>query len=328
MTAMQHNLARRGFSFTELLFAVVILGIGFIMIAAIFPVAIQQSKESTDQVIASEFARSLTVQIERAATSEMFPATGYGAANQVGQLVPIRTSSGLPGGILASQTTILARLTAADGVNSKPWIDLHGFSINGSDPRYGAVVLYRRDGSPADLTGASWSPFVQLTVLVTQSRNRPLYARDDAYAADGNVMLNLQARPVTFSVDGGVTPSRLSINTASEAYAQCLGDGAFVVLASDVNSSALAPADRGLYNGRVFRVGGLVTLAPNQAVYELQPGFDFPPDAGPDRRPGNADDVAQLDDVTGFVVGRAWENGRAEGAVQDIAVYTTVIRVK
>ena len=33
----------RGFSFTEVLFAVMILGIGFIMVAAIFPVAIQQA---------------------------------------------------------------------------------------------------------------------------------------------------------------------------------------------------------------------------------------------------------------------------------------------
>ena len=37
------SLRHRGFSFTEVLFAVIILGIGFIMIAAIFPVALMQS---------------------------------------------------------------------------------------------------------------------------------------------------------------------------------------------------------------------------------------------------------------------------------------------
>ncbi len=40
--------ARRGFSFVELMFAVVLLGIGFIMLAAIFPVGIRQQQETLD----------------------------------------------------------------------------------------------------------------------------------------------------------------------------------------------------------------------------------------------------------------------------------------
>ena len=43
--------ARRGFSFTEILFAVMILGIGFIMIAAIFPVALQQTETSQAETV-------------------------------------------------------------------------------------------------------------------------------------------------------------------------------------------------------------------------------------------------------------------------------------
>ncbi len=40
---------RRAFSFAEVMFAVIILGVGFIMIAGLFPVAISQSKSNADE---------------------------------------------------------------------------------------------------------------------------------------------------------------------------------------------------------------------------------------------------------------------------------------
>lgn len=53
-----HPIRRRsGFSFVEILFAIFILGIGFIMIAALFPVAIQQSQATS----AETFARSMGI---------------------------------------------------------------------------------------------------------------------------------------------------------------------------------------------------------------------------------------------------------------------------
>src|SRR5690348_14322699 len=39
---------RRGFSFPEVMFAVILLGLGFIMVAAIFPVAIRQSQANLE----------------------------------------------------------------------------------------------------------------------------------------------------------------------------------------------------------------------------------------------------------------------------------------
>src|SRR3954463_6543668 len=49
--------ARTAFSFTEILFAVMILGIGFIMVAAMFPVALQQTENSTSDTNAANMAR-------------------------------------------------------------------------------------------------------------------------------------------------------------------------------------------------------------------------------------------------------------------------------
>ncbi len=44
---------RRGFAFTEVLFAVMVLGLGFIMIAAMFPVTISQTQATAPSQCAS-----------------------------------------------------------------------------------------------------------------------------------------------------------------------------------------------------------------------------------------------------------------------------------
>src|SRR5579862_4528540 len=44
---------RRGFSFVEVMFAVIILGIGFIMVSAMFPVAIQQTQMNVEDAAVS-----------------------------------------------------------------------------------------------------------------------------------------------------------------------------------------------------------------------------------------------------------------------------------
>mgnify|MGYP003884520069 CR=1 FL=1 len=43
------SFGHRGFTFTEVLFAVLLLGVGFIMLAGIFPVAIRQAQTSVEQ---------------------------------------------------------------------------------------------------------------------------------------------------------------------------------------------------------------------------------------------------------------------------------------
>src|SRR5436190_23716135 len=56
---MNHRRAivRRGFSFTEVMFAVILLGLGFIMVAAIFPVAIRQSQANLEDTAGVNVAK-------------------------------------------------------------------------------------------------------------------------------------------------------------------------------------------------------------------------------------------------------------------------------
>src|SRR5687767_15540332 len=58
---------RAGFSFTEVLFAVMILGIGFIMIAAIFPVSLSQVSATNSETTGASVARGATLALQSVA---------------------------------------------------------------------------------------------------------------------------------------------------------------------------------------------------------------------------------------------------------------------
>jgi hypothetical protein len=67
--------ARRGFSFTEVLFAVMVLGLGFIMIAAIFPVTIRQTQSTLEETIGANVARGAVDYLQGMASEDLFPPT-------------------------------------------------------------------------------------------------------------------------------------------------------------------------------------------------------------------------------------------------------------
>src|SRR3954467_1132710 len=67
---------RRGFTFTEVMFAVILLGIGFIMLAGMFPVAIQQTQTNVEESTASTIARAAAHYMEESLTVDDVPPTG------------------------------------------------------------------------------------------------------------------------------------------------------------------------------------------------------------------------------------------------------------
>lgn len=77
--ATRHRpLCRPGFSFTEILFAIMILGIGFIMVAAMFPAALQQTDNSTQETIAAAVARSGVAYVSQLGQSTFVATTDLG----------------------------------------------------------------------------------------------------------------------------------------------------------------------------------------------------------------------------------------------------------
>ncbi len=111
------------------MFAVVILGIGFIMVACIFPVALEQTRSNSDENIANQLAVSCIHAISSTTSAADYPDNSDGT---------------LPMQAFAAQPKLWAKID--DGL------------INSCDPRYACVPFYykSKDGT------------VQITVIVVR----------------------------------------------------------------------------------------------------------------------------------------------------------------
>jgi hypothetical protein len=298
----------RGYSFTEVMFAVVVLGIGFIMIAAMFPVAISQQQSTQQETNAAAFARGAASYFETIATNTLLPASGTAAQPNRPLVLSVRNP----------QSTN----PAASLPNEDLWNALKGNLIVAGDQRYGIVMLYRREGDSADATRATWKRQAQLIVIVTQVRNRSTYNSDDVFATTPPTApagYNLQARPVVVDVTsdgtGPVVDQRVTFKSGQTGS---VAEGSYLIISDD----NLTATNEGVLNGRIYRIGSHVA----GDEWELAAGNDFAP-YDPDGS-GPSPAINGLTDANAFVVGRNVVTGGYEGLAQDIAVYTTFVQVR
>lgn len=100
----------RGFTFAEMLFAVMILGMGMILIAGIFPVAVRQTQQTVDNAVARETAQSGVSYVAAVADEVTMPVTD---------------------GLMRFEPAL--------------WEQVRGNAINNVDSRYAWVPFYQRD---------------------------------------------------------------------------------------------------------------------------------------------------------------------------------------
>jgi hypothetical protein len=315
---MKANRFRAGYSFTEVMFAVVVLGIGFIMIAAMFPVAISQSQATAQESTAASIARGAVNHIQAIATNMNMPHTDAVVAE------PARTS-----GFTAIGTGAGPYAPATAGY----WNAVKGNLLLQTDPRFAYVPFYRREQN---------SSFAQIIIVVTQCRARPTYDATDV-TPTANANLQPRAIKVTITNDGGGTGVDWIAFATGDADKAGVAEGTYVVIDRDPGNG---PAPVGSFNGRVYRVGipatNLTTGAPEPDTWTLQPGNDFLPivDPGNDKISGTADDENWFigADADAFIIGReltvsgtaatAGNPDSFRGIAQDVAVYTTYVQVR
>jgi type II secretory pathway pseudopilin PulG len=310
----------RGFSFTEILFSVIVLGIGFIMIAAIFPVAIQQGKLTSEEGAATGVAREAlsylgqvganSDAISNAQGGPLFPATGstIGAAPYLGNVYSFRDIQ--PTGQLLNTNQAPSSDTLISVAGRTPdelWNRLNLSLIVPSDQRYAFVGLYRRNGNPTDRR--TWSPFVQAWFIPVTTRSRSIYnTAVDPYAqgtGPTQTNPNLQARLVqvqitdptgafTDSATGGAGYVLYNYTGATGNYTpSALNENCYIIVANDYSNTTTIDSkpnpDIGRMNGHVFHVGlrrpDLDTSA--YQAYDLAPNGGFAPDPGADGFFGN-----------------------------------------
>ncbi len=316
------NRFRAGYSFTEVMFAVVVLGIGFIMIAAMFPVAIQQSKATQEETNAAAIARGAVSYIDSIA----FTRYDAGGLPTLGQNMPPTEATALATPAPVQPFDRIGTLATAGAPAGHGWrVITNGQLINANDRRYAFVPFYSREFD---------AKHAQVIIIVTQVRARSQYDSTDYTPGTGNPRPNLLPRPVEIEITDGVGNTQTDWITFDGAGADAIAEGTYVVVS---NSPADAPVPAGAFNGRIYRVGLRATVTdgidpPDPLnTWELQPGNDFTP--LPAGVPGPVGDWDMPANTQAWVVGREYDletttAGDFRGLAQDIAVYSSFIAVR
>ncbi|MEM8874171.1 MAG: prepilin-type N-terminal cleavage/methylation domain-containing protein [Planctomycetota bacterium] len=203
-------LATRGFTFVEVMFATVILGIGLIMVAALLPVGMRQTTETADNVTGRAIAENGFFTLQAAANEDVlavnsgggnfigyfpigFPVTedlsDIASADDIGEQVAVGTmlvdstdlddyvdsfadpTNGYVTFPLADGDERGARLAASMGPNNSAMRRTFGNRLLTSDPRFAWIVLYQR-ALTQDGTGPGVVPSNTITATVIALKNQ------------------------------------------------------------------------------------------------------------------------------------------------------------
>jgi hypothetical protein len=313
----------RAFTFTEVLFAVMILGLGFIMIAAIFPVTLSQTQATVQDVNGAAQARS---GFETVANSSELP-----------KLVPTGGAN-----LSLSQCPVIpiAKTVPIPGANNpfEVWKDVSANFINSQNPRFGWTALYRR---------AANDDVAQVFIIATQCRTRSAYdpAKD------------ILRPPITPPVEANLEPRLVGLTSllkqadgSTELYIQKLtgqpglrtegivAEGAYLIIA-DVQASGPGDTTRPpvTLNGRVFQLGPRINFSTNPTtpmVFKAQAGTEL------SVKEKGFGSVPSSKPVLAYIVGRAYSDAYLnqsspqppidtdfDGVAQDIGIYVGYVKI-
>jgi hypothetical protein len=289
---------RRGVTFPELMFAVILLGIGFIMLAAMFPVAIQQTRTTQEETAAAAIGASavdmlcqLAPELERAG---LLPPT------TLSTWPSLPPTSAVPHGAVLTLGDPRFADTDPPGNPTMLWERIRGNLIMASDPRFAFVPFYSRTRD----AGGAPARHAEFIVIVVQSRgqDRFIAARDVTNAPSGDCWL--RGRIITVNlVERG--PDADWVVVPNPAEAGPLTSGSFIV----ISDATMAATPRPEAHGRVYRLGRQV----NPTTWELAPGYDMR---------SNAED---LSGARALIVGRDPRVVPYEGPAPDVAVFRAVV---
>jgi prepilin-type N-terminal cleavage/methylation domain-containing protein len=188
---------RRGFSFAEVMFAVVILGIGFVMMAGLFPVAIRQTATVVEENDATALTKKAVEQLRQMDDMPSFPVTSqvvtgdpFGGGSSTAVVTPGRMFAVPdPRMMVDDDPNNAPNAQGSLGVQNELWRTFKSRLISDDDRRLAYVMLYRRDqptgafplnmnmkpdatgalGAAAPMNGTP-SPVVQVTIIAYQNR--------------------------------------------------------------------------------------------------------------------------------------------------------------
>jgi len=265
---------RTAFSFAEVMFAVVILGIGFILIAAIFPVAIQQSQATGEESNAAAIARQAAVAV--ASLPTIIPNPIYmssmpaSAANTVVSqfLFPATVKPYVLG--TAGNNAVVNGQAAVSVAVAPPavvvpivgslWDLIKANTVLPSDPRYAYAAFYKRENN---------SNAAELIVLAMTVRNRSVYdpTLDEVYQP-GPSTVSVSSTPSDFPMLPGNPPVAAPQTAICPDTVTVNGTG---LEGSCLQISSIPTGNPTTPLGRSYLLGKSL----GSSLYEMMPGYSM-----------------------------------------------------
>lgn len=262
------------------MFAVIILGIGFIMIAAIFPVAIQQTQASSDDSAGASIAREAANAIGALPGTVVNVRYDPAARPNEPANLSLFPATVKPCGPYAGGQTVPAVVEPFGGYR---WDAIKANLILPSNPRIAYVPFYSRDNN---------SNVAQLIIVAVQATNQSAFdeARDVAYT-ESPAMVPVPTLTRTLPPSGGtagdVYPDQITIGSAA-------GHPGDTVLVNYTVSPTVTEQ-------RTYRLGRLLDVA--TGLFALETPDDLRRTLGPltgatpsDNLWGTGDDVTDKSD--------------------------------
>jgi type II secretory pathway pseudopilin PulG len=305
----------RGFTFIEVLFATIILGLGFIMIAAVFPAALQQSLTTSDETAGTLVCQDALRQIQTIANDTNLPYPGVGYS---GGTTPSTFSPMVPLGNFSFPNN--------NSITANPIAALAGNEFFSADRRYAWVAFYRRISATdpmaqvvvialksTNFTGSNFNipppvaPFTGYSTLNPTTTGPHVNLAPLTYTAS-TITADLQYSQATntsyiFLPDSINYTNNLQAvynnATVTEVGGVPYAPGAYVIINDDPLATASTPTGNtppGSLIGRVFRLGSSITSLPSDVLpptdnihkigFQLQPGMDLVAGPGGQSSPG------------------------------------------
>lgn len=298
------SLAPGAFTFVEVLFAIVILGIGSIMLAGMLPVAIKQTSDTRNEITGKSVCEAGFAYLQALSQTSptAFPVTTDATKITSGSVAGL---AAVPGRLVPLSHSVVAANSPDAVTRLGPHQSLYGSRISSSDPRFQWLAFYgRSEGSnlahvivvALHLSNVEGSVTVSSVTTPIDRYNRFTLANEAASDNNGPFLATaeiieggaLDADRIVF--DAGTAAQVVDSTTLGGAA----DGGAFVIVAASPNDPGTTGDQNrsARNNGRIFRLGTRrLDLDATGRVFDLAPGYDLAP-AGPgvDGRINTADD--------------------------------------
>jgi len=254
--ATRNSQLKNAFTFLEVLFAVILLGIGFVMLAAMFSAGIVGTGAVMTDSRTMQVLRNAHQSIDAAAER---PSFGSGTV--------------LPAAVNSKGMPIIVPLSAA-------FLSQIGGQFEISDLRYGWAAFYRRDSAS--------NPFAQTFVIALHNDDFPLYAKPIPIPP----ALYGSAVPALPSIEGALNYDA-NTQTSSIGFPASVSNaaaGAFALIADDetlpqkvtIKDKFGVPHTYFVLNnapmtGRILRLGNPISAPAGTIAFALEPGKDLQP---------------------------------------------------